>query len=298
MPSHIFTRLGLWDESINSNLNSASSAQCYAGETEMQGHWRKEIHALDYLVYAYLQKGDNKNANEHLEYWNTINHITPSTSSPYNFGAIPIRMALENKQWSKAAQLSYHDSNLQWDNFPWEKSLLHFARGLGASYSGDTQKANVELDSLNTFYNQLLYKENKYGAAQVLIQIKTVQGMIQYANGNNDNAIRMMEEAAELEEVTGKHPVTPGEVLPARELLGDLYLAINKPTEALVEYEKNLARSPNRFNGLYGAASAAKKIGDTEKATQYFENLVALTEGSNSDRPELTEALEYLKNTK
>jgi len=128
MPSHIFTRLGLWNESIQSNLNSASSAYCYAKEVEMDGHWGREVHALDYLVYAYLQKGDNAKAIEQYKYSQTINKIYPTNRSPYNIDAIQVRMVLENKQWAKAAQLKYRYSEPQWENFPWEKSLVHFPR--------------------------------------------------------------------------------------------------------------------------------------------------------------------------
>ena len=295
MPSHIFTRLGLWDESIESNLNSASSAQCYAGETNMEGHWYKEIHAMDYLVYAYLQKGDNKNANEQIEYWKTINTVSPSTISPYNFGAIPVRMVLENKQWDKAAKLKYHPTAHQWKNFPWEKGLLHFARAIGASHIGDINAAGKELDSLVSFHKELVIKKEDYRAKQVLVQVKVIQGLIQHAKGNNDKAIYLLHEASELEELTGKHPVTPGEILPAREILGDLLLEINKPSEALIAYEKNLKRSPNRFNGLYGAAKAAELSGNKEKITSYFKQLLKLAENSNSDRPELKEAKVFLE---
>ena len=298
MPSHIFTRLGLWDESIESNLNSASSAQCYAGETEMEGHWSREIHAMDYLVYAYLQKGDNNSANEQVENWKMINKVSPRNSSPYNFGAIPIRIVLENKQWAKAAKLKYHATEHQWKNWPWERSLLHFARAIGASHIGDINGAGKELDSLLSFHDELLIKKASYRAAQVMIQVKVVQGLIQYAQGNNDKAIYLIQEASELEEITGKHPATPGEVLPARELLGDLLLKINKPSEALTAYEKNLKRSPNRFNGLYGAASAAELSGNQEKATKYFEQLLKLVENSNSSRPELVKAKAFITRKK
>ncbi len=298
MPSHIFTRLGLWDESIESNLNSASSAQCYAGETNMDGHWSREIHAMDYLVYAYLQKGDNNSANEQIENWKTINIVSPSTSSPYNFGAIPIRMVLENKEWNKAAKLNYHVTSHQWKEFPWEKSLLHFARAIGSSRIGDINVAGKELDSLVSFHNELVIKEDEYRANQVLVQVKVIQGLIQHAKGNNDKAIYLIREASELEEITGKHPVTPGEVLPARELLGDILMKLKRPSEALEEYEKNLKRSPNRFNGLYGAAVAAEQSGNKEKALKYFEQLLKLTENSNSDRLELVKAKAFITNIK
>jgi len=294
MPSHIFTRLGLWDESIQSNLNSASSAQCYAVETEMDGHWSREIHAIDYLVYAYLQKGDNAKAMEQYEYLQTINKVYPSTYTPYNFGAIPARMVLENKQWTKAAQLRQYSSNVDWEKFPWEMAILHFARVLGASHTGDINSAEKELAILQSLQQELVNKEDKYKSDQVMIQVRASQAWIHYAKGKNDEAIALMQEAVELEEKTGKHPITPGEVLPASELLGDLLLAVNKPSEALKAYEMNLKRSPGRFNGIYGAAIAAKGTGDEKKTIMYFEMLLKLTENTNSDRPEIEEAKEFI----
>ena len=294
MPSHIFTRLGLWDESIQSNLNSASSAQCYAEEVEMDGHWGREVHALDYLVYAYLQKGDNEKAMEQYNYSQTINKIYPSNYSPYNFDAIQVRMVLENKQWVKAAQLKYSYIKPQWEKYPWEKSLLHFARAMGASHTGEINFAEKELDTLKTLHRELENKDDYYRGNQVMVQIKTSEAWINFALGNQEEAIALMLEAVELEEKTGKHPITPGEVLPAPELLGDMLLAMNKSSQALEAYELDLKGHPNRFNGIYGAAIAAKGIGDEQKARMYFEELLKLTKNSNSDRPEVEEARAFV----
>jgi len=295
MPSHIFTRLGLWDESIQSNVNSASAAQCYAEEREMNGHWHNEIHAMDYLVYGYLQKGDNKNAEEQHQYLLTIDKIYPEDASVYNFGAIPARMALENKQWTKAVSISQHPSNVKWEQFPWEIAITHFARSLGASHTGDIDSAEEEVAILQSLYQNLVKMNETYKASQVIIQVKAAQAWIYYAKNNYEEALAFMQEAANLEDKTEKHPMTPGEVLPASELLGDMLLAMNQPSEALLAYEKNLRRNPYRFNGLYGAARAAKNSGDQKKATMYYEELLKLTEGVDSDRAELEEAKEFVK---
>ena len=296
MPSHIFTRLGLWDESIESNINSANSARCYAEEVEMDGHWSNEIHAMDYLVYAYLQKGDNENAMEQYEYLQTMYNVYPEkTSVAYPFAAIPARMALENKNWAQAATVEVHESELQWEEFPWSKSIVHFARALGASRIGYISSAQKELEILHSLHQKLVEDEDKYSADQVMIEIKASQAWLQYAQGNNEEAIYLMQEAAIMEENTSKHPVTPGEVLPARELMGDMLLAMNKYSQALEAYELDLLRHPNRFNGIYGAAVAAKGLGDEEKATMYFEELLILTENSNSDRPEVEEARTFVE---
>jgi len=292
MPSHIFTRLGLWEESIQSNLNSASSAVCYAEAVEMDSHWDQEIHAMDYLVYAYLQQGNNLKANEQYEYLQTMSNVSVSA---YPFAAIPARVVLENKRWSQAAKLELPNPEFPWEQHPWEKSILHFARALGASQTGDIEAAEKELALLQSARQELLNVGNNYSANQVLVQIKTSEAWISFAKGNSEDAIILMTEAADIEDKTGKHPVTPGEVLPARELLGDLLLAANKPSEALEAYEESLLGHQNRFNGVYGAAVAAKGAGDEKKATMYFEMLLTLVEMSDSDRPEVEEAREFIE---
>lgn len=298
MPSHIFTRLGLWHESILTNINSASSALCYSEAVDMNGHWDQEIHAMDYLVYAYLQQGDNIRANEQYEYMQTFKNVASSTVAAYPFAAIPARMTLENKQWRIAATLELHDLDFPWDEHPWEKAILHYARALGASHIGDLESAESEVVTLQSLHQSLLEKDDIYGANQVLIQIKSAQAWISFANHNNEQALILMTEAVNLEEDTQKHPVTPGEVLPARELLADLLLGMNRPDDALASYEIDLKGHPNRFNGLYGAAIAAKNMEDQEEALRYFELLLTLTEGSNSDRPEIEEAREFVNDSK
>ena len=296
MPSHIFTRLGLWDESIQSNLSSSSAAVCYAEAMELKGHWFEEIHSMDYLVYAYLQRGDNAKAMEQYQHLKSINKVELSNAFAiaYPFAAIPARLALENKQWDKASNLEVHDSELSWEMFPWQKSILHFARALGAAHTKDYVAFEKELGVLKTLRKELLDKGDSYKANQVMIEIKASQAWQHFTKGNQEEALALMQEAADMEDNTTKHPVTPGEVLPARELLGDLLLAMNNPSEALEAYKEDLKAHPNRFNGIYGAAIAAKESGNQEKAKMYFEQLLLLTKNTESDRPELEEANKYL----
>jgi tetratricopeptide (TPR) repeat protein len=298
MPSHIFTRLGLWEESIESNLNSASSAVCYSEESGMKGHWINEVHAIDYLVYAYLQKGDNANATEQYETLKNMFYVNPHNlfAIAYPFSAIPARMALENRRWKDAAELKIHDSEIEWEQFPWQKSILHFGRALGATHIGDVYLAEAEIEILKSLEQVLIDKKDAYKANQVAIEIKSSQAWLKFAKGENDDALSLMKEAAKMEDDTEKHPVTPGEVLPARELLGDMLMALNQPLEALKAYELNIEERPGRFNGLYGAAIAAKAVGDNERANIYFERLLVLGKSVNSDRPELVEAKEFVSN--
>jgi tetratricopeptide (TPR) repeat protein len=204
-------------------------------------------------------------------------------------------MVLENKDWEQAAILPIPSVALSWEQYPWEKSILHFTRALGSAHLGNIISAEKELATLQSLHEDLVKLEDDYKADQVMIQVKATQAWIEFARGNHEKALQFMRESAILEDNTQKHPVTPGEVIPARELLGDLLLAAGKPHEALEAYEMNLKKSPNRFNGLYGAAVAAKALGDTQKSKQYFELLLNITEASSSDRPEVEEAEAYIQ---
>lgn len=297
MPSHIFTRLGLWEESVNTNLNSASSAICYAESIAPGAHWDEEVHAMGYLVYAYLQTGNNTLAKEQYTYLQSFEKIFPANFKiAYTAAAIPARIAVENKNWEEAALLELpRIPEMEWGNFPWQKSLLHFAKGLGAIHTNDKKATEVELKLLRAFQMELINIGDAYKANQVAIQIKIIEAWSQFKSGNSAEALDLMKMAAEMENNTSKHPVTPGEILPADELLADMLLAMNKPEKALATYELNLKRRPNRFNGIYGAAIASKEAGKMEKANEYFKALLVLVEGSNSDRPEIQIAKAFLK---
>lgn len=287
MPSHIFTRLGLWDEDIQSNLASVSSAQCYA-QTIGKEHWDEELHGMDYLMYAYLQKGDNTRAKQQLDYLTAMREVHPvNFKVAYAFAAIPSRFLLENKQWAAAAGLKPPTANLVWDNFPWQKAMIHFTRLMGSVHTGNQTAANTELQALNRIHDTLIAQKDAYKANQVDIQIKTGEAWIYWKTGNKEEALRRMQLAADMEDKTEKHPVTPGEVIPAREFLGDLLLEMNSADKALEAYEADLQKHPNRFNGLYGAGLAAAKIGNTEKAGYYYKQLLAIADTTGSNRPEL-----------
>jgi tetratricopeptide (TPR) repeat protein len=296
MPSHIFIRLGLWDESIQSNLISTSSAKCYAETAGIKGHWDEELHGMDYLVYAYLQKAQNDKAKEQWDYLKSIEQVYPANFKvAYAFAAIPSRYVLENKLWKEAAGLQIHPVDFPWKNFPWQKSIHHFARLLGAVHIKDMASARTELNTLNNLHKELVQQKDIYKANQVLIQIKTGNAWILYAEGKTIEAIGLMKEAADMEDKTEKSPVTPGEVLPAKELLADMFLLLNKPAEALAAYEAVLLKRPNRFNAVYGAAAASERLKLTEKAMQYYRQLITIANANNSKRPELETGWKFLK---
>ena len=296
MPSHIFTRLGLWSESIKSNIDSAQSAVCYAESVNPDANWVSEIHALDYLVYAYLQLGDNQKAKFELTKMNEIREVFPSDhfASAYALIAVPCRLAIENKNWDLASKLELPKTNIDWKKSDWPVAMLHFSRALGFSNLGETFKAEKELKSLITLRDKLSNADKTYESGQVSIQIEAVRAWIEFSKGNSKEAIDFMKLASTLESKTSKAAVTPGEIIPAEELLGDLYIALNKPKEALESYKLNLEVRPFRFNGIYGAAKAAEKLGDIKLAKYYFNQLIELTSKTNSSRPEINEAKNFL----
>jgi tetratricopeptide (TPR) repeat protein len=298
MPSHIFTRLGLWDESIKSNIDSANSAVCYAESVNPNASWVSEIHALDYLVYAYLQLGDNTKAQLEMDKMKMIKEVFPSDhfATAYALIAVPSRLAVENKNWELATKLELPKTNLDWDKATWPKAILHFSRALGFTNTGDSSSAQKELEILVSLRDRLNDAENSYESGQVTIQIEAIKGWIEYSKGNSDKAIEYMKLASNLENKTSKAAVTPGEIIPADELLADLYLVLNRPEEALKAYELNLKGHPFRFNGIYGAAKAAQQLNDTKLAIYYFEKLIKLSKDVNSSRAELLEAKDYLDN--
>ncbi len=295
MPSHIFTRLGLWDDCIRSNIRSVEAARCYAKSSGIKGHYDEEFHGLDYLMYAYLQKGDNVHAAEQLNYINAITENFPVVFKvAYAYAAIPSRMVLENKNWREAAGMVPHPANFPWQKYPWQEAIIYFTRLLGAAHTGDNAIAEAALQKLKGLYDTLLARKDAYKAKQVEIQLNTGKAWIAWMKNNKTEALRLMNLAAEMEDSTTKHPVTPGEVLPARELLADMLLQLNLPAAALQAYEKSMEKCPNRLNSLYGAAMAAEKSGNTQKAVYYFKQLTT-TMDPGSDRHELSDARAYLK---
>lgn len=261
MPSHIFTRLGLWDEAISSNIASVNSAKCYAEKAALAGNFDEELHGLDYLMYAYLQKGDKKKAEEQLEYLKSIQKVSAQNLKvAYAYAAIPVRYVLENKTWKDAAALELYPESFPWDNFPWQKALVVYARLLGKVHTKDVKGAEEELAVLKTLQNKLVEQKDQYKAKQLEVQIKSGDAWIQLSKGNREQAEKLMKQAADLEDGTMKHPVTPGEVLPARELLAEMYMAMGKSTQAIEAYEADLRNHPNRLNGVKGLASASQHL--------------------------------------
>ncbi len=288
MPSHIFTRLGLWQESIDSNLTSAASA----ARNNAPGN---ELHAKDYLIYAYLQGAQDRAANKALQ--------SPPAGRPedpqymnwlYATGASRARYAVERHQWSEAAALPVPPHTFPRERYSWTEANLHFARALGASRLGDAEAARKDLQQLASIRDVLVQENNKYWADQVQIQSEVATAWVTLTDGKRTEALQQMRAAADHEDRTDKHNVTPGVILPARELLGEMLLELNQPRQAMAEFEATLKTAPNRFNALSGAARAARLSGDNQKAKTYYAKLLAICEHADGERRELQEARNLL----
>ena len=299
MPSHIFTRLGLWQEAIRSNLDAKAAAKAYAIRNHMAGAWDEQLHAMDYLAYAYLQSAQDKQAWSVLDELSRIRKAEPENFKvAYAFEAIPARYALERRQWADAAKLPLHPTNLDafpWQRFRWAEAHIHFARAIGAARTGDTASARQEVEQLAAIRQSLSEVKGDYDwAKQVEIELQVASAWLAHSEGKHEESLRVMRAAADLDDATDKHPVTPGAILPAREQLGELLLEVRQPTAALREFETSLLSAPNRFNGLYGAARAARLAADQKRATTYYGKLVALSRQADSIRPEISEAKAFL----
>lgn len=299
MPSHIFTRLGLWQEAISSNLGAEAAAEAFAARNHMQGVWDEQFHAMDYLTYAYLQGAQDKQARGVLDELRRMRKAEPeSFKVAYAASAIPARYALERRRWDEAARLSLEEGPLvgfPWQSFRWAEAHIHFARAVGAARTGDAAAARQEVEKLTAIRQALAAAKGGYDwAKQAEIARQVAAGWLAHAEGKDEESLRLMRAAAELDDATEKHPVTPGALLPAREQLGELLFELKQPADALNEFESSFRTTPNRFNGLYGAARAAALAGDRKKAEDYYKQLVALCSHADTDRPELKEAKEFL----
>jgi tetratricopeptide (TPR) repeat protein len=295
MPSHIFTRLGLWQESIQSNLASAEAARKHVMMSHPGAAAFDQLHAIDYLVYAYLQGAEDQKAKRIVDQANAISRVDSEVfAAAYAFTAAPARYALERRQWSEAARLELHPAGFPWERFRYAEATTYFARAIGAARSGDPASAGKDVERLSALQKALADAKDSYWSGQVEIQRRAAAAWVAHSEGKNDEALALMRSAVELEAATEKHPVTPGPILPARELLGDMLLELNQPELALHEYEASLRDSPNRFNGLYGAARAAELSGNKKQANDYYAKIVTLTVHADSDRPELQKVKQFL----
>ena len=298
MPTHIFTRRGLWAKSIEFNLRSAEAARkLNLSAGALNSHYP---HALDYLAYAHLQRGQYRAADEvrrQLASQQGPYASVNTTAMAFAFAAIPARCALERQAWREAAELPLHQPAA----FAWGKqylncdSIVHFARAIGAARSGRLDAARAEIAELERVQRELAgAKRESYWASQAETQLLAARAWVEFKPDQPDPAIALLRRAVELEANVDKEAVTPGEVLPAGDLLGDLLLEAGRPGEALAAFEAVLAASPNRLNTLYGAGFAAERAGDLAKARHHYEQLVQVAADSDPGISRVDHARRFL----
>ena len=296
MPTHIFMRLGLWEESIAWNGRSAQAALKNPVDGFVSLHY---LHALDYLAYAHLQRGEDKKAlGVHDKLRQLQQPVQIQLASAYAFAAVPARIALERQRWKEALALEARaPSWYPWETAPAIEAITHFARALGAARSGNTSLAREALDRLAVLRDQAA-ASNAYWGTQVEIQRLAAWAWLTHEQGQRDRALEMMRQAAALEAGTEKHPVTPGEILPARELLADMLLELGEHAAAQKEYGIALERSPNRLNSVYGLGRAAELRGDEQTAEMFYKQLVDLTADADTDSDRIERARSFLSSLK
>ena len=295
MPSHIFTRLGLWDDSIASNNASAKSAIAQAQRLHGGGGAFDQLHAMDYLIYAYLQEAKDASARKLLAEMEEITKLNENQfAAAYAFAASPARWALERRDWRAAAALEIKPAWFPWNRFRNAEALVHYARAIGAARAGDVAAARRSTDEIAAIQRAMPATRDYDWSGSIGAQWEAATALIAWAEGKKDEGVRLLRMAADHEDAVDKHPVTPGALLPVREMLADLLLENGGAAEALKEYEAVLQTAPRRFNATAGAAKAADKAGDRTKARAYATQLLAIASNAETSRPELEWARVYL----
>src|SRR5437667_5092763 len=295
MPSHIFTRLGMWDESIAANRASAEASRAYAAMRHRDATEAEELHALDYMAYSYLQEAQDTEAKKIVDVAAKVRKTNPELEfiAAYALAAIPTRYAFERNDWAAAATLPIPDLP-HWSTFPFLEALIEYGHALGYAHTGDLDGARKAISRMQQLHDATKDPKFDYFKRHLDLQMQAASAWVTAAEGNKSEAIEMLRRAADAEDVLGKHPVSPGAFVPIREQLGNLLLQIGQPKQAQAEFEAALKIYPGRFKGLYGAAQAAELTGDNEKASRYYTKLAAQTSKAGGSRDELNHVREFL----
>src|SRR5947199_4897662 len=295
MPSHIFTRLGMWDESIAANRASAEASRAYAAMRHRDATEAEELHALDYMAYSYLQEAQDTEAKKIVDVAAKVRKTNPELEfiAAYALAAIPTRYAFERNDWAAAATLPIPDLP-HWSAFPFLEALIEYGHALGYAHTGDLDGARKAISRMQQLHDATKDPKFDYFKRRLNLQMQAASAWVTAAEGNKSEAIEMLRRAADAEDVLGKHPVSPGAFVPIREQLGNLLLQIGQPKQAQAEFEAALKIYPGRFKGLYGAAQAAELTGDNEKASRYYTKLAAQTSKAGGSRDELNHIREFL----
>ena len=295
MPSHIFTRLGMWDESIAANRASAEASRAYAAMRHRDATEAEELHALDYLAYSYLQEAKDTEAKKIVDLAAKVRKTNPELefSAAYALAAIPTRYAFERSDWAAAANLPIPNVP-HWSSFPFMEALIEYGHALGRAHTGDLDGARKAIARMQQLRDATKDPKFDYFKSHLDLQMQAASAWLAVAEGKKNEAIEMLRRAADSEDILGKHPVSPGAFVPIREQLGTLLIEVGKPTEAQREFEAALKIYPGRFRGLYGAAQAAELAGDNDDASRYYTKLAAQTSKAGDSRQELNHVREFL----
>jgi tetratricopeptide (TPR) repeat protein len=295
MPSHIFTRLGMWDESIAANQAAAEASRAYAAMRHRDANEAEELHALDYMAYSYLQEAKDAEAKKIVDLAGNVRKTNPELefSAAYALAAIPTRYAFERNDWAAAATLTI--PNLpHWSSFPFMEALIEYGHALGRAHTGDLDGARKAIACMGELRNATKDPKFEYFKKHLDLQMQAASAWVLVGEGKKSEAIEMLRQAADAEDILGKHPVSPGAFIPIREQLGSLLLDVGKSKEAQREFEAALKIYPGRFRGLYGAAQAAEQSGDKENASRYYAKLAGQTAKATGSRDELNHVREFL----
>jgi tetratricopeptide (TPR) repeat protein len=278
MPTHIYTRLGDWDGVIRGNLRAARAALAYPAGDQGQFIWDEFPHAIEYLVYAYLQKGDDRQAARQLKRLQTSPRLEPSFKTAFHLMSTQARYILERHAWKEASQIVLRQpTTLNWDRFTWPEAIARFARGLSAAHMRSLNAAKDESEELEKLEAATQKMGEELFRRNIHVLRLELDSWMAHVEGDEEKSVRLMRNAAEMEETTPKHAVTPGPTLPAAELLGDLFMEQKQPAKALASYQRSLELYPKRYNSLSGAARAAGALGQEKVARDYRKQLLRIS---------------------
>jgi tetratricopeptide (TPR) repeat protein len=294
MPTHIYTRLGDWVGVVRGNLRAADVALKYPAGEHGEFVWDEFPHAIEYLIYGYLQQGADKEAAAQLQRLRSTPHLEPTFKTAFHLASTQSRYALERRDWKTAAAIEPREpASLDWDRFAWPEAITRFARGLGEVHAGKADEAKAAVARLQELEEKMSGAGENLFARNIRVLRLELSGWVAHAEGNDESSVAKLREAAELEAATPKHAVTPGPTLPAYEHLGDLLMEIHRPADALVAYKRSLGFYPRRFNTLLGAARAARATNDKMTARQFYMQLMEVA--PHAERPsEMDEAKRFV----
>ncbi len=280
MPTHIYTRLGDWNAVIRGNLRAAEAALEHPAGDHREFVWDEFPHAIEYLIYASLQKGEDDGAAVQLKRLRATARLEPTFKTAFHLASTQARYVLERRAWNEAAQLVAREpETLDWDRFTWPEAIARLARGLGAAHLHEVKEARAGSNRLDELESAARRVGEDLFARNIRVLRLELNAWLAHVEGQGESGVALMREAAELEASTPKHAVTPGPTLPAQELWGDLLMERKQPAEALAAYKRSLKLYPRRFNSLLGAARAARALGDAYSARTIYQELLEVAEG-------------------